>query len=58
MFDNLFVYPEAEMILDPNVAVVNKAKTKIIREAVADWLEMKRNELVVAFLDGQSSEEV
>ena len=57
LFDNLEVYPDVEEILDPDKAIVNKDKAQIVREAVADWLEMKRNEMITAFLDGQYVEE-
>ena len=52
-FDSLDVYPEAEMILDPDIAVVNKDKVEIMKQAVHDWLEMQRNELIVGLIDGQ-----
>ena len=53
-FGNLDVYPEAEMILDPDVAVVNKDKSEILRKALNDWLEMQRNELIVSLIDDQN----
>ena len=56
LFDNLNVYPEVAEILDPDTAVVNKDKAQILREAVSDWLERKRNELITAFIDGQAAE--
>lgn len=56
-FDNLEVYPDVEEILDPDKAIVNKDKVAMLREAVQDWLETKRNEMITGFLDGQSCEE-
>ena len=53
LFDNLDVYPDAEMILDPDIAVVNKDKVAILRQAVLDWMEMQRNEMIVSFIDSQ-----
>ena len=54
LFDNLDVYPDAEMILDPDIAVVNKDKVAILRQAVLDWMEMQRNEMIVSFIDSQA----
>lgn len=57
LFDNLEVYPDVEEILDPDKAVVNVDKVQKVRDAVADWLEMFRNEWVTGMLDDQFCEE-
>ena len=51
LFDNLDVYPDVELILNHDTAIVNKDKGQIIRDAIADWLEMKRNEMITAFIE-------
>ena len=56
LFENLEVYPEAEMILDPDIAVVNKDKVQILRDAMMDWMEMQRNEMIVSFIDSQDDD--
>lgn len=57
LFDNLEVYLDVEEILDPDKAVVNVDKVRKVRDAVAHWLEMFRNEWVTSMLDDQFCEE-
>lgn len=53
LFDNLVVYPEVENILSDNVAVVCEGKAEAVAEALDNWLEMSRNELITSMIDGQ-----
>ena len=56
LFDNTDVFPEFDLILDPDIAVVNKDKIAIVRAAVKEWAEMSRNEVIVALIDRQEDE--
>lgn len=56
LFDNLDIYPDVELIFDPDVAVVNKDKVTLVRAAVADYLEMTRNEIITSLIDEQEAD--
>lgn len=57
MFDNIDVYPDVANILDPNMAVVNRDKVTAVRSASQDWMEMGRNEMIVALIDKSEENE-
>ena len=56
-FANLDVYPEVEDILADNKAVIVEGKAEKVEEAIKDWLESSRDELITAILDEYSEEE-
>lgn len=56
MFDNLNVYPEVEDLLADNRAVITSGKIEMVTDAIDDWAEMQRNELIISMIDGQYEE--
>lgn len=56
MFDNLNVYPEVEDLLADNRAVITSGKVEMVTDAIDDWAEMQRNELIISMIDGQYEE--
>lgn len=56
MFDNLNVYPEVEDLLADNRAVITSGKVEMVTDAIGDWAEMQRNELIISMIDGQYEE--
>ena len=57
MFSNLSVYPDVEMLLDDDIAMVKEGKAQAVEEAVDDWAEMSRNELITSMIDGMEEAE-
>ena len=53
LFGNLNVFPDVEMLLDDNIAMVKEGKAELVEDAVAEWAEMSRNELITSMIDGQ-----
>lgn len=56
MFDNLNVYPEVEDLLTDNRAVITSGKVEMVTDAIDDWAEMQRKELIISMIDGQYEE--
>lgn len=55
--DNLDVYPELMELFDDNKAIIKPNKTEIAKDAIEDWAEMQRDELITGMLDGYDEEE-
>lgn len=53
MFANLNIYPEVEELLSDNKAIITEGKADLVADAIEDWAEMQRNELITSMLDGQ-----
>lgn len=57
LLDNANVYPKLEMLLAEGVAVTSAGKDDIIREALKNWMEMSRDELITSMIDGMDDDE-
>lgn len=56
LFDNLEVFPEAEELLEDNDAVIREGKKETMKEALKDWLEMERDELITSMIDNMDED--
>lgn len=56
LFGNLDVYPELEEILDDKKAIIVEGKAKIAEEALSDWMESERDELITSMIDSYGCE--
>lgn len=54
---NLEVYPDLKELLDDKKAVIKDDKVKIAIEAIQDWAEMERDELITSMIDGMDEGE-
>lgn len=54
---NINVFPELEELLDDNTAVIRENKEETVKNAVEEWAEMERDELITSMIDGMSEEE-
>lgn len=55
--NNVNVYPELEDILDFHKAVACVDKIKILKEAVEDWAEAERDNLITSMIDNMDDDE-
>ena len=51
LFSNLEAEPELEELLDDAKAVIMDGKAEIARDAIDDWAEMERDELITSMID-------
>ena len=56
-FDNLNVYPEVETILADDTAIITEGKADKVKEAIEEWVEMSRDELITSMIDGMDGDE-
>ena len=57
LLDNADVFPDFADLLSTNRAVVGVDKEEIVRDALTDWLESARNELITSMLDNMDESE-
>lgn len=55
--NNSNVYPELDDILDYTKAVACVDKKKIVKEAIEEWAESQRNELITSMIDSMDDAE-
>ena len=48
---NANVYPDLSVLLNRNIAVINEDKVKTVVDAITNWSEMQRNELITSMID-------
>ena len=52
LFNNLDVFPDFKMLLEDNIAIIKEGKADIAQDAIANWLEMDRDEIITSMIDG------
>lgn len=57
LFSNLDVYPDLEELLDDNKAIIAEGKADTVKEAIEDWMESQRDELITSMIDNMSEKE-
>lgn len=53
LLSNTDVFPELDQLLEDNVAVITEGKKQIVEDAITNWAEMSRNELITSMIEGQ-----
>ena len=57
LFDNLGAYPDVEELLDDKKAILKEGKAELMRDALDEWVEMSRDEMITSMLDGYGEDE-
>lgn len=57
LFSNLDAYPDLEELLDDHKAVIKDGKADIAQEAIEEWMESQRDELITSMIDNMSEKE-
>lgn len=55
-FANLEVFPEVDDLLADNKAVIAEGKAEKVCEALAEWMESQRDELITSMIDNMDEE--
>lgn len=55
--DNNNVYPDLNVLLNKNIAVINEDKVEMVTSAIEHWSEMQRNELITSMIDDMDEDE-
>ena len=57
LLNNADVYPDFDDLLNPNKSLVNTDKKEIVKNALDQWLEMERDELITSMIDYMDDDE-
>lgn len=57
LFDNLGAYPDVAELLDDKKAILKEGKAELVRDALEEWVEMSRDEMITSMIEGYDDAE-
>lgn len=57
IFNNLDVYPDVEELLDDKKAILKEGKAELVRDALEEWVEMARDEVITSMIESMDETE-